>query len=75
MLTMPAATEIPAIVIRDIDGGTELRAVEELHAVDISLHSLLQELEKAEARYVRFGSAWWTKRRASMPARSPTRAT
>lgn len=30
MLTMPAATEIPTIVIRDIDGSAELRAVEEL---------------------------------------------
>jgi predicted GNAT superfamily acetyltransferase len=30
MLTMPAATERPAIVIRDIDGGAEMRAVEEL---------------------------------------------
>jgi chorismate synthase len=27
---MPAATEIPTIVIRDIDGGAEMRAVEEL---------------------------------------------
>jgi chorismate synthase len=30
MLTMPAATETPTIVIRDIDGGAEMRAVEEL---------------------------------------------
>ena len=30
MLTMPAATATPAIVIRDIDGGAEMRAVEEL---------------------------------------------
>jgi predicted GNAT superfamily acetyltransferase len=30
MSTMPAATETPTIVIRDIDGGAEMRAVEEL---------------------------------------------
>jgi predicted GNAT superfamily acetyltransferase len=30
MLTMPAATERPTIVIRDINGGAEMRAVEEL---------------------------------------------
>src|SRR5436309_4660101 len=30
MLTMPAATEAPTIVIRDIDGHAEMRAVEEL---------------------------------------------
>jgi predicted GNAT superfamily acetyltransferase len=30
MLTMPAATESPTIVIRDIDEGAEMRAVEEL---------------------------------------------
>lgn len=30
MLTMPAAPETPTIVIRDLDGGAEMRAVEEL---------------------------------------------